>query len=323
MGTVNPRLAAIADRQAGIVMRAQARQAGYTDFDIDARLRRRAWVAVRRGAYVERELFERMSAVERHRARVHAVVRSLTVPALVSHTSAAVMHGLPTWGIDLSDVHVSRADLHSSRREAGVSHHSGEIFPEDVETVGGLKVTSLTRTMIDTARLTPFEAAVCVADAVLHRTGTAKQAALHRLNAMRDWPGSRNAGAVVAFADGRSESVGESRSRVLFHRVGLPAPELQYEIRTVSGLFVARCDFGWEEYGTVGEFDGKEKYERYLKPGESPGDVVWREKRREDAIRRLGYEVERLIWMDLDRADAVARRMRAALGRGTRLPRSA
>jgi hypothetical protein len=47
----------------------------------------------------------------------------------------------------------------------------------------------------------------------------------------------------------------------------------------------ARCDFGWPEYRTIGEFDGAEKYGRLLRPGEKPGDKIHREKIREEGIR--------------------------------------
>lgn len=308
-------LRALADQQAGVVMREQARQSGYSDGEIDRLVRRKEWVAIRRGAYVERTRLEQMSAADKHRALVHAVVRSLEVPAVVSHTSAVVLRGLPTWGLDLSEVHVSRADLHSSRKEAGVNHHSGDIRKEDVDQVDGINVMSVPRTVIDTARITPFEPAVCVADAAFHLNPGAQEATLTRLDDMRDWQGSINAGAVTAFANGDSESVGESRSRVAFYLVAIPMPELQAEIRTESGLFVARTDFLWRERRTVGEFDGKQKFSLYLRPGERPEDVLWREKQREDAIRALGYEVIRITWADLQDPEALARRIWAAFRR--------
>lgn len=314
---------AIADRQAGVVMRGQAIQAGYSGDDIDYLLRRGEWVAVRRGAYVERDVLDAMDEVERHRALIHAVVRSLHRPAVVSHTSAVVMHGLPVWNLDLGHVHVSRSDLHSARIEAGVHHHAGDVKDGDVVIVDGLPVMGLPRTVIDTARISPFEPAVCVGDAAARRDALVPAVALERLDEMRDWQGSRNAGAVVAFIDGRSESVGESRLRVLFRNVGLPAPELQVEFHTPSGLFIARSDFYFREQRTVGEFDGKQKYLGYAPKGESPGEVVWREKRREDELRRLGNEVERVIWVDFDRPRAVEYRFRQAFARAGRGPRRA
>jgi hypothetical protein len=316
-------LKTLADAQGGVVMRSQAVEAGYHPDDIDRLLKRGEWVSLRRGAYVEREVLDAMDDVQKHRARVHAVIRSLRVPAVVSHASAAVMHGLPEWGLDLDNVHVSRTDLHSPRTEAGVHHHAGEIKDTDVVEIDGLRVMSLPRAIIDTARITDFEAAVCVADAAIALDPTVQSAALDRLNEMRDWQGSRNAGAVIEFADGRSESVGESRLRVLFRNHLMPKPELQVEFRRPSGLFVARSDFYFRKQRTIGEFDGKKKYLKFVPEGEDPGEVVWREKRREDELRRLGNEVVRVIWVDFDREEDVVKRFKRAFELSAQRPRRA
>lgn len=306
----------IAARQGGVVMRAQALTAGYSAAEIDRR-RQRQWVSIRRGAYADRAGWEAMSPVQRHIALAHAVVQSLEVPAVVSHQSAVVMRDLPAWDLDLSVVHVTRGDLHSPRLEAGVHHHAGKLLDEDLDMVGGVMLTAPARTAIDVARETPFEPSVVVADAMLHRGLVDKATMLDRLDRMRDWPGTCNAGRVVEFADGLSESVGESRTRVLFDAVGFPRPVLQKTITLASGE-LTRSDFYFEEDNTLGEFDGRTKYGRLLKPGEDPGDVVWREKKREDRLRDLGYEVCRLIWAELRNRSLVAERFRAAFTRAGR-----
>ena len=94
-------------------------------------------------------------------------------------------------------------------------------------------------------------------------------------------------------------------------RAGLPAPALQHEVSEVR----ARTDFAWPELRTVGEFDGKVKYGRGLRPGQNPGDVVFAEKRREDALRDLGFQVVRWTWNELSPFDAVAERLRRAFAR--------
>ena len=90
------------------------------------------------------------------------------------------------------------------------------------------------RTVVDVARRMSFEAAVAVADAALRSAGRSEadiaacraqlEAATRRA---KGWPGVPAARQVLAFADGRSESVGESRSRVAIARAGLPTPALQ------------------------------------------------------------------------------------------------
>ena len=235
-------------------MRSQALAAGYTEAEIDRRRRQKLWVPIRRGAYVERAVYAAMTREQLHVALVHAAVRSLAKPAVVSHVSAAVLRGMPSWGLDLSLVHVTRGDLHSPRIEGGVHHHAGELRNDDLEQIDGIWVTSPARTAIDTARVTAFEAAVVVTDALLHRGLVDRGTILDRLESMRDWPGTCNAGRVAEFADGRSESVGESRTRVAFELVGLPRPDLQRLITTPDGKFVGRSDFLFDELWTIGEF---------------------------------------------------------------------
>lgn len=308
-------LSAVADAQGGVVMRNQAREAGYACDEIDFLVRRGEWISLRRGAYAARDRVEAMSVEQRHLALLHAVARSLRTPAVVSHVSAALLHGLPTWGLDLSEIHISRQNLHASRHEAGVHHHRGDLNDDEAVTVDGVRVTSLARTVLDTARTAGFEAAVIVADAAFARNPQAHSVALERLNETRDWPGARQAGSVVEFADGRSESVGESRCRVCFREAGLPRPVLQHEVFASSGRLIGRSDFGFLEFRTLGEFDGKGKYLRGLRPGDTPGDVVWREKKREDRLREQGFEIGRVVWSELDRPGLVGARFRKLFAR--------
>ena len=152
--------------------------------------------------------------------------------------------------------------------------------------------------------------AVVVLDAAL-RLGLIDHEVLRaRLFDIAGVPGSRSAARAVLFADGRSESVGESRSRVILHRWKLAPSALQFEIRSPDGVLIGRTDFAWEKHRLVGEFDGRIKYGRLLRPGQQPGDVVFEEKRREDEIREEGWGVIRWTWSDLHRPDRLAARVR-------------
>ena len=83
-----------------------------------------------------------------------------------------------------------------------------------------------------------------------------------------------------------------------------------------NGTVAGTSDWAWREYGLLGEFDGRIKYGRLLKPGESPGDAVFREKRREDELREMtGWPMFRLIWSDYDHPVATADRIRRLLHR--------
>lgn len=104
---------------------------------------------------------------------------------------------------------------------------------------------------------------------------------------------------VLALADARAESAGESLSRVVIHQLGFELPEPQVEIRDAAGQLIARVDGLWKQTGLVGEFDGLQKYSGTFAGSTPPSEIVVAEKRREDALRRAGHDVARWIWLDL------------------------
>ena len=119
---------------------------------------------------------------------------------------------------------------------------------------------------------------------------------------------------MLRLLDGGSQSVGESLESYLFWRMHLPRPELQYRVYDRHGELIGITDFAWPEHGVYGEFDGKVKYGRLLKPGQDPGDVVFAEKRREDLIRgATGGIMVRHTWADLHPASAPSLRLRELL----------
>jgi hypothetical protein len=179
-----------------------------------------------------------------------------------------------------------------------------------------MPVTSLARTVLDLARTLPMTQAVAAGDRAL-ALGLTRQELGACLCAMEHWPGVRAARRVVGFLDVRAESVGESVSCVRLMEEGLPRPELQREIFGPDGRLIARVDFYWDEHKTVGEFDGKIKYGRLLRPRQCVEDVIFDEKVREDAVRDLGLQVIRWIWPDLYRTGVLRGRVRRAFARAS------
>lgn len=114
--------------------------------------------------------------------------------------------------------------------------------------------------------------------------------------------GSVGARTALGLIDPRRESVGESRCAWRCHGWGIPLLP-QVVIRTDAGDF--RVDFLVEGTNLVLEFDGAVKYD-------AP-DALWREKQREDALRRAGYVVIRVTWADLYAPDRLLIRLRGAL----------
>lgn len=182
-----------------------------------------------------------------------------------------------------------------------------------------MAVTGIVRTLLDLARVLPFEPSVALLDGALFRRVVDPAALAEGLAGTERMPGARAAARAVRFADGPSESVGESRSRVLLHRLGLAPSVLQLAVRREDGVFVGCADFGWEGERVLGEFDGRVKYGRLLRPGQSPGDAVFEEKRREDALRDEDWRVVRWTWADLT-PSLLGPRVHRVLERGRRRP---
>ncbi|MFF3228402.1 hypothetical protein ACFYV7_36795 [Nocardia suismassiliense] len=184
--------------------------------------------------------------------------------------------------------------------------------------VDGMRVLSAARTVVDLARTVPFEEAVVIGDAAMHSYRLTTEDLLEALDRWPRRPGAAKARRAIAFMDARSESPGESRSRVRMHLVGLPEPELQHVIADAQGNFIARVDFALPEFGIVGEFDGRAKYTRLLRPHTTPARAVYEEKLREDALRARTLQVLRWTWPDLNPFHPTATRWRNAITRATR-----
>lgn len=298
----------------GFFTRAQARSAGYADRDVTRMVRRGLWCRFRRGYYTFTDLWEAMDAVGRHRVRSHAVLDSLGDRVALSHVSGVVEHGVDVWGVDLSRVHVTRLDGGPGRIEADVVHHEGFCADDEVLVRDGRLVLPPDRCVLEAGSRADNEQALVMMDSLLHR-GLVDHAELFaRFELMARWPYVQHLHLVVRMADSRAESVGESRGRYLFRNHGLPAPELQYAVRDADGVLVATTDWGWPGHGVLGEFDGRSKYGRLLRPGQDPGSVVFAEKQREDLAREVsGMGMIRLVWSDYDRPRVTIARVRRAL----------
>ncbi len=174
----------------------------------------------------------------------------------------------------------------------------------------GRLVTCATRSTVDALSLMSVESGMVSGDWMLSQGLTDFERLWALKTAMNHWPGTRTLEVTLRLLDGRSESPGESRGRYLFWWLGLPKPELQYEVVDAAGRLVAINDFAWPDRNIYGEFDGKVKYGRLLEPGQDPGEVVFAEKRREDEIRRVtGGTVVRWVWSELHSASAPTRQL--------------
>ena len=225
---------------------------------------------------------------------------------------------MPVWDLPLDEVHLTRTDGRAGRRAAGIAQHCGTLPSDHVVIVHGVLVTSPVRTAFDVAAITDVEHGLCLVNDVhlLAPELTPRSQLLPRGARRVDlWTDTLTTDLVIRLADGRLESAG-SRGEYMFWRGGLPA-EPQYKCPTSWARLVARVDFAWPEYGVFLEFDGRVKYEKYRKEGESELDAILREKKREERICRLtGWRCIRIVWADLYRPEATIAYIRGVLAGG-------
>lgn len=271
---------------------------------------------IRHGSFTTSDHWRGLTRTEQHLLRARCVVRSAGVLVALSHTTAALVHGAPTWGLPLDDVHLVRLDGRTGRNEAGVRQHGHRLDDGDVVQVGGLPVTAPTRTCLDLTTIARTEVALCVIDHLLHVGGVTQEELVRRAGGLGARPGSLTSELICRLADGRSESVGETRVRFRCWVSRLPRPVPQYEM-VQHGRVIHRLDLAWPELGVWLEFDGKEKYSKHLRPGESVVDAVLREKRREERIARMtGWRCLRITWADLCDPERLVARIAAVLAGG-------
>ena len=284
---------------------------GITSQSINRAVKSGDLIRLRPGFYVEgraRDLGRR----ERHLLSILAADAALDAPVF-SHSSAALLHGLPDWGLPLRRVAVCEdGPTPRSRTTSLTTFRTAPGLSDEVMTVNGLRVTTPARTVTDIAISTPRDASVAVADAALYGEIVTRDALDESLRRSAGRRGIRRARQSLSVVDGRSESVAESLSRLTFHDFGLPEPEPQVDIFTSRGVRVARVDFLWREFGVIGECDGFGKYFDGLSPGETRHRLGM-EKDRDAELMALGYRVRHWRWRDVQEPRVLAARIKRVL----------
>lgn len=297
----------------GLITTERLREAGISSRALERLVGTRVLTRVRHGAFVMTTVWQALWPDERYRLFVRATVLASPRDLVASHLSAAVMHRLPLVGAWPQTVHVLDPGAGGGASARLITSHRS--VPEsDTVLIDGVWVTALARTLTDVAITETLERSVPALDAGLHAVrGREETAAVGRgvrrrgeymsallkfaegqfleqvlieLDRVAPIKGRRRAEHAIAFANGLADGPGESLSRVRFLELGFETPELQVRFDGPDGRD-AFVDCYWRGVRKGGEFDGKYKYTRgaILKPGQDPGEIVFAEKRREDALR--------------------------------------
>lgn len=272
-------------------------------------------VAPARGLYAVRDRWDSASPWERHRWMIHAAVRRFP-DAIVSHTSQAVLLGLPHPSYPPKQVSMTVLDdVRTTRGSAWCCFHRGSTPPEHIVIRDGLPGFIASRTVLDGARELHPRDALAMMDGALRQGLTSLDELFEMRRHQRRWPGIASSNEPLLLADPRRESWLESASAWSMSSWGMPRSIPQVNIFTPEGELVGRADDLWPELGIVGEADGVDKY---LLDGTDEASVqraLVRECVRQTGFEALGLKVIR--WMPRDAVDGSEIHRRFQLVAGT------
>jgi Protein of unknown function (DUF559) len=220
---------------------------------------------------------------------------------VVAGFSAAALHG-SKWVDDRRPAELIHDNHH---RAAGIQLHRDVVGADEIEMIGGVVVTSPTRTALDLGCWYPKMTAVAGIDALAGATEI-KAADVELL--ARRYSGRRGiarARRAIELFDAGAQSPKESWLRVVLIEAGLPRPQTQIAVRDEFGSAVAYLDMGWEDVKVAVEYDGEQhRTDRR--------QYAW-DVRRLEMLERRGWIVVRVLAKD--RPAEVVSRARAALAR--------
>lgn len=302
---MNTQLLTLATVQDGVFSYDQALALGVTGDHLTDMIRSKMIIRLRKRAYVLTETYVAAAPDEQYRLRVLAVLRSrprreARPQDRASHHSALALHRISFFGAPRELVLIESSSgpqrtkdgLAVLRRSTTVTYSANE-----TNTVGPAAAC------LQVAARFGFEAGVCAMDSALHRRSCTREQLKEEIQLV---PERRRTQAQRAldFADKRTESVGESRTRIILDSAGFTVVP-QFEIRHHRSV-LGRVDFLVDGCVVV-EFDGLVKYENV-----EGKYAIGAEKQREKRIRQLGYEFVRVIWSELDDPVSLVRQVAAA-----------
>ncbi|MDH6236644.1 hypothetical protein [Cryobacterium sp. CG_9.6] len=294
----------------GLIPAEALRASGMNSYTVGVLVQRGQLWRVRTGWYVLGPRWKAENHAGRYRFVVRATAAHANTELLLSHHSAAVMHGLPLIGAWPATTHALFPEARGDSSHRLLTAHRGVPDPNST-LVAGVRVTSLPRTLIDMAASSSFLVGVAMVDHVLHHealrmkaeskagsqaaSAITKDALLTELAMVHPRAGWRAAHRAITFANGLSANAGESLSRVRFDELGFEIPELQVRFDVNGRTFFV--DYFWRGVRKVGEFDGDIKYTRAeVMKGKDIVGVVRSEKKREDLLRPLVNSFDRWDW---------------------------
>ncbi|HET6732967.1 hypothetical protein [Mycobacterium sp.] len=206
---------------------------------------------------------------------------------VVAGQSAAALHGAK-W----VDAQRPAEVLWPNRRPpAGIRAWSDRFSDDEVEVIGGIRVTTPARTALDLACRYPHGAAVAAIDALARATHLKMVDVELLADRYAGRRGIRKARSVLVLVDSGAESPRETWLRLLVIRNGFPRPQTQIPVYDQYGALIAVLDMGWEDVKIALDYEG----EHHRNPVRFNKDI-----RRHDDVTDLGWTDIRVTSQDTE-----------------------
>ncbi len=222
--------------------------------------------------------------------------------AWISHGTAARLHGLilPPWLSDSNELHLSKPRRLPEARRKGVIGHTLTSFPDEVEVLEDVRISTRARTWLDLARTLPLNDLVCIGDQLIRvprpklEARDAPYATLDSLRTMmrrhRNLQGIVRARQALELMRVGADSGPETLLRLAMLNAGLPEPELQIVLWDRSGA--PSADAGYRDRRIALQYDGAHHLDEVQRH---------RDRGRDNAFVAAGWTV--LVFTQEDYAD--------------------
>ena len=205
-------------------------------------------------------VYVRADAPDDFTTRVAAAARVVTPDAVFCDRMAAWLHG-----VDVFDYHelevlppvecvVLRGRSRIERGECAGGER--DLAPQDVMLLGGVRVTTPLRTALDLGCGLRRPDGLAALDLFARHHDVSVHDLRRSLPRYRGRRGVIRLRGLVPLVDARSESAGESRTRLAMHDEGFPPPVLQHWVLE-GGRPIFRLDFAWPKHRIAVEYDGQ------------------------------------------------------------------
>lgn len=228
--------------------------------------------------------------------------------AVLSHTTAARLHGMPLPASyrHESVLHLAREPVKPAARRRHIRCHRLALRPGDViSPLPGLRVTSPARTWFDLAGMLSLPALVAAGDWLVSAHGRSfgyPRDAVVALDELRGFvaelrlvPGIRMARQAAELLRAGVDSPQETYLRLMLQKAGLPEFRPSHPLLDVAGRPVVWTDLGCPEFRTCVEYDGEHHLTR---------EQQLRDHNRDLLVRELGWHQVKVSSSDMARGSS-------------------